>query len=207
LVWLGANAIGRPFGPLVQALILTLQRRDEVAGMRRKELRERSWIIPKERTKNGIEHDVPLSAAASELLAGMPTIGKAGLVFTVTGDTAISGFSRAKERLDAEVLKIQRSEAVQCGSSPDGIEPLPHWTLHDLRRTGASGMARLGIQLPVIEKVLNHTSGSFRGVVGVYQRHGFSEEKRTALDTWARHVLSIIGSEIAPNVIELRGAR
>jgi integrase len=207
LVWLGANAIGRPFGPLVQALILTLQRRDEVAGMRRKELRERSWIIPKERTKNGIEHDVPLSAAASELLAGVPTIGKAGLVFTVTGDTAISGFSRAKERLDAEISKIQRSEAAQRGGNPDDFEPLPNWTLHDLRRTGASGMARLGIQLPVIEKILNHTSGSFRGVVGVYQRHSYSDEKRSALTTWANFVQSVVSDKQPSNVVSIREAQ
>ena len=64
----------------------------------------------------------------------------------------------------------------------EGTGPMDHWTFHDLRRTLASGMARLGIQLPVIEKVLNHSSGTFRGVVGVYQRHSFSDEKRKALD-------------------------
>ena len=56
---------------------------------------------------------------------------------------------------------------------------------HDLRRTVASGMARLGINLPVIEKVLNILSGSFTGVVGVYQRHSFADEKRTALEAGA----------------------
>ena len=65
---------------------------------------------------------------------------------------------------------------------------LDHWTFHDLRRTMASGMARLGIALPVIEKVLNHSSGTFRGIVGVYQRHSYAEEKRVALDRWAAHV-------------------
>ena len=65
------------------------------------------------------------------------------------------------------------------------------WRFHDLRRTVASGLARLGVNLPVIEKILNHTSGSFAGVVGVYQRHDFADEKRSALQRWADHVGSI----------------
>jgi integrase len=209
LVWLGANAIGWPFGPMVQALILTLQRRDEVAGMSRKEMKapERLWVIPKERTKNSIEHEVPLSSATWALLEGLPKVGRLGLVFTVTGETPISGFSRAKERLDAEMFKIRCSEAVQRGSNPHNVEPLPSWTLHDLRRTGASGMARLGIQLPVIEKILNHTSGSFRGVVGVYQRHSYADEKRSALDAWESFVLATLERRESTNVVALRGSR
>jgi integrase len=190
LVWLAAERIGWPFGPVVQMLILTLQRRVEVAGMHRKELHERSWVIAKERSKNGQAHEVPLSAAALDLLASMPTIGKAGIVFTVTGDAVIRGFSRAKERLDAEILKLRG-------------EPLRPWTFHDLRRTGASGMARLGVRLEVIEKVLNHTGGSFRGVAGVYQRHSYADEKRAALELWARHVLSIVEGMDNFNVISL----
>jgi integrase len=204
LAWLASDTIGWPFGPFVQILILTVQRRDEVAGMFRKELRheERLWIVPKERTKNSIEHEVPLSPTAWDLLARQPKIaGKAGLVFTVTGETPISGFSRAKDRLDTEILRIQRAEA----EDPDRVTPLPHWTLHDLRRTGASGMARLGIQLPVIEKVLNHISGSFRGVTGVYQRHSFAEEKRKALEVWASFVQSVVSGRPLANVVTLRG--
>jgi integrase len=205
LVWLGAQAIGWPFGHMVQQLILTLQRRDEVAGMFRKELKpqDRLWIIPKDRAKNGLEHEVPMSAAAWDALEELPKIGKVGLVFTVTGETPVSGFSRAKERLDEEIAKIQRAEAVERGENPKEVKPPPHWTLHDLRRTGASGMARLGIQLPVIEKVLNHISGSFRGVVGVYQRHSFSEEKRKALEAWASHIDSVVSGKRADNVISM----
>ena len=83
-------------------------------------------------------------------------------MFTVTGDTPVSGFSRAKDRIDAEILKLQKSEAMQRGDSA-AVEPIPHWTVHDLRRTGATGLARLGVNLPAIEKILNHSSGSFRG--------------------------------------------
>ena len=206
LVWLGAQAIGWPFGQMAQQLILTLQRRDEVAGMSRNELKpqDRSWIIPKKRAKNGVEHEVPMSEAAWAMLEELPKIGKSGFVFTVTGETPGSGFSRAKERLDEEILKIQRAETIERGEDPDEVEPLPHWTLHDLRRTGASGMAKLGIQLQVIEKILNHISGSFRGVVGVYQRHSFADEKRAALDAWARQVATIVSGQTPANVIALR---
>jgi integrase len=81
---------------------------------------------------------------------------------------------------------------------------MPPWVLHDIRRTVASGMARLGINLPVIEKLLNHDSGSFAGIVGVYQRHSFSNEKRAAMAAWARHVEQIVTGE-AGNVVQLRG--
>ena len=117
-------------------------------------------------------------------------------MFTVTGDTPASGYSRAKIRLDAEILKIRRAVAIERGDNPNDLTPIPSWTLHDLRRTGASGMARLGIQLPVIEKILNHTSGTFRGVVGVYQRHSFADEKRAALDAWASFVVGLCSESV-----------
>src|SRR4029077_21046121 len=82
---------------------------------------------------------------------------------------------------------------------------IPHWTFHDLRRTCVSGMARLGIPLAVIEKVVNHTSGSFAGIVGVYQRHSFADEKRNALEAWARFVLSL--QQPSENVGRLRAAQ
>ena len=205
LILRGADAIGWPFGPVTKLLVLTLQRRNEVAEMNRSELRtqDRLWVIPKERVKNGEEHEVPLPVAALDLLDDLPKIGQSGLIFTVTGDAPISGFSRAKRRLDAEILKLQKADAVANGDDPEEVEPLPHWTLHDLRRTGASGMARLGIHLPVIEKVLNHISGSFRGVVGVYQRHSFSDEKRKALEAWASHIDSLVSGKRLNNVVSL----
>ena len=77
------------------------------------------------------------------------------------------------------------------------------WVIHDLRRTCASGMQKLGIALPVIEKILNHTSGSFAGIVGIYQRHEFLDEKRSALDAWARHIQALI-DPVVGNVVPLR---
>lgn len=80
-----------------------------------------------------------------------------------------------------KMVEILRREAEERGDNPEEVEVAP-WRLHDLRRTVASGMAKLGINIAVIERVLNHTSGTFAGIVGVYQRHEFTEEKRRALE-------------------------
>ena len=97
-------------------------------------------------------------------------------MFTTNGTAPSSGYSKGKRRLDALLPS-----------------DMPPWRLHDLRRTVASGMARLGINLPVIEKVLNHSSGSFAGIVSVYQKHSFADEKRAALDAWGQHVERLVG--------------
>ena len=133
------------------------------------------WTLPRARAKNGKEHIVPLSPQAVAILRELPRIeinGGPGYVFTTTGATPISGFSKAKARLDA-LLERELGEAS------------PAWVIHDLRRTFASNLARLGTALPTIERLLNHVSGpSFGGVQGVYQRHSFSEEMRRAVDSY-----------------------
>ena len=80
------------------------------------------------------------------------------------------------------------------------------WIIHDLRRSVASGMAKLGVSLPVIEKILYHVSGSFSGIVAVYQRHDFADEKRKALEAWANHVAAVVADNPA-KVVSLRGPR
>jgi len=194
-VWRAADAIGWPFGALVELLILTGQRRDEVGEMRWSEisLDKGLWEIPAARAKNNRKHEVPLSAPALAILAGLPRIAGRDFAFTANGETAFSSFSGSKRKLDTAMLRL----------AGDGI---PHWTLHDLRRTCASGMAKIGINLPVIEKVLNHASGSFGGIVGIYQRHTYAEEKRAALDAWGRYVTALITGE-TDNVIALAEAR
>ncbi len=114
-------------------------------------------------------------------------------MFTTTGDTHTTGFSRSKARLDGSMHTIMQATSIEPAA-------IPNWTLHDLRRTMASGMARLGISLPVIEKVLNHTSGSFGGIVSVYQHHDFAAEKRAALDKWAFFVIALV-EERPANVV------
>ena len=207
LVWLASQKLDWPFGPQVRMLILTLQRRDEVTGMRRSEINGRVWTLPKERVKNSREHQVPLAPAATTLLDGLPVIGRGEYVFTLTGNSPSVGFDGCREQFDAEILALQKQDAIERGDDPDEVQPLPHWTLHDLRRTGASGMARLGIPLATIEKVLNHTSGSFGGIVSVYQRHTYADEMRDALEKWADFIQRLISSSTANNVVQLATAR
>jgi integrase len=177
-VWQAAEKIRGPFGALVRLLALTGQRRDEVAGMRWSEIDMDActWTLARERVKNNQPHEVPLSAAAVAILTALPRIGD--FTLTTTGTVPASGFSKRKRQFDALL-------------PPD----MPPWRLHDLRRTLASGMARLGVNLPIIEKVLNHRSGSFGGIVGVYQRHDFAAEKRAALQRWAGHVEQVISGK------------
>jgi integrase len=197
--WLACDRLGYPFGPMAKLLALTGQRRNEVAGMTWAEIdpEKALWVIPGERTKNGEPNEVPLSDAALEIIKALPRIeNDKGYLFTTNAKTAVSGFSRAKGALDAAMIEIARAER-------DAEVVIPRWTFHDLRRTAASGMARLGIALPVIEKVLNHSSGSFAGIVGVYQRHSFADEKRKALQTWANFVISLVEGR-AENVVSIR---
>jgi len=141
LVWTAAAREGWPFGSLVQTLILTGQRRTEVGDMGWSELKDRGlWTIPGSRTKNGAEHDVPLSLAAQDILSRAPRIAGSQFVFTTSGVRPISGYSQAKERLDALMLLIARQEAGEDGAAAT-VAP---WCLHDMRRTAASGMARMG---------------------------------------------------------------
>jgi integrase len=203
LVWNAADAIGWPFGPIVKLMALTGQREGEVAGMRWSEidLDGKLWTLPAARVKNSEAQTVPLSDAAVEIIKALPRIANdTGLVFvgrkrSKGGYGHVTSFTRAKERLDKAATEA-------AGKA------IPAWVFHDLRRTLASGMAALGIQLPVIEKVINHKSGTFRGIVGVYQRHSYAEEKRTALTAWASHVENILSGKQPDNVVPMsRGAR
>lgn len=200
--WRACHELAYPFGRFAQLLLLTGQRRAEVAGARYTEMNlgNRSWAIPGERTKNGEAHDVALSEPAFAIIESLPRIRSTeNYLFTTNGESRISGYSRAKRAIDKLMRDMARERA-------DAGAEIPPWTFHDLRRTAASGMARLGTPLPVIEKVLNHVSGSFAGVVGVYQRHHFAEEKRMALENWGKFVLSLAESRPV-NVMPLRAAR
>ncbi len=202
--WKATEKLGQPFGPLFRLLLLTAQRRDEVGDMRAREIDGQKWVIPAERAKNGRAHVVHLSEAAIATLYSVKRIaGRAGYIFTTTGERPASGYSKAKERLDRLMLAIAREEVAAAGGDPERVA-IAHWTLHDLRRSAASGMARIGVNLPVIEKVLNHVSGSFGGVAGVYNRHSFSEEMERALDAWARFVLDLVSDKPAANVVSIR---
>ena len=154
------------------------------------------WTLPRERTKNDIEHQVPIAPWVQSILAALPRFEGSDFVLTSTGKTAISGYSKCKIALDAAIAEL------------NGGVPIEAWRLHDLRRSMASGMAKMGMQMPVVEKLLNHVSGSFGGVAGVYQRHDFADEKRRALELWANHLATIVdGAPAASNIIEIASAR
>lgn len=187
-VWAVAGEMGYPFGPLVQMLILTGQRLREVAEAQWSEfdLDGALWEIPPDRAKNDERHIVPLAPAVVELLKAQPKIGKpAKFVFTTTIETPVSGFTRAKQKIDEELATLDVNRGREAGLLPAEIARREPWTFHDLRRTMASGMAELGVMFEVIERTLNHKGVSRAGVAGVYNRHSYIAEKRVALERWA----------------------
>lgn len=176
-VWDAAGEAAYPFGDMVRLLILTGQRRSEIAEL------ERGWIddehqaveIPASRYKTKRPHVFPLSAPAWAMVQALPKWNGGDCVFTTTsGARPVSGFSKAKARLDELVTKR--------GAKAD-LPPLPAWTVHDVRRSVATHMARLGIPQEHIERVLGHV---VQGVAGTYNRYSYLDEKRAALELWGR---------------------
>ncbi|HEY8009173.1 MAG TPA: tyrosine-type recombinase/integrase [Methylocella sp.] len=189
LVWQHAGA--GQYGAIVRLLLLTGQRREEVAAMQWSELDldKGVWSLPASRTKNGRPHDVPLSHPAIEILLAQEKQPDREFVF---GEAAgpFQGWSKAKNALDNRL---------------QGAGMTAPWRLHDLRRTAATRMADLGVQPHVIEAVLNHTSGHKSGVAGIYNRATYSNEKRMALALWADHVAAV--ANVAPRtVVPLRAS-
>ena len=183
-LWHVADEEPMPWGPALKILILTGARRSEVFDADRSEFNFNTaeWIIPPQRSKNGQAHIVPLSDAAVALVKAVPQIEASAKLFPASGnlENGPSGYSRAQLRFRASLDKrLER----------DGGE---HWTMHDIRRTVATGLQRLGVRFEVTEAVLNHVSGAKGGIAGVYQRHDWKAEKRIALGAWAHHVAELI---------------
>lgn len=195
LVYRSAGSLNPVWAAFFRLLVLTGQRRSEVAGMKWDELDRTAaiWTIPTPRAKNGKVHIVPLTESVLQLLceqAGGQDWPSVGYVLTTTGRTPVSGVSKAKAALDA--LMIRGSEL-----------PIEPWRLNDIRRTLATGLQRLGVRFEVTEAVLNHVSGAKGGVAGVYQRHDWASEKRVALDAWATHVERLLMGTDGNNVLRL----
>ena len=206
-IWAAADTLGEPFGPFVRLLMLTLQRREEVAGIRWSEIAPdlSEWRIPGARMKAGKPHVVHLPEAARTVLRGVTRIDGLDLVFSTTGTTPVSGISKAKTRLDAAVVAARTEAAVNASDKP---APLVPWRLHDLRRTGVSKLAALGFDSIVADMLLAHQPGKLRGVAGIYQRHDFLPERARALDAWAAHILACAdGWVAADNVVALVALR
>ena len=208
-----------PWQQFLEVLLLTGQRREEVAGMLWSELdldgTEPLWMLGRDRAKNGQAHAVPLAPAVVELLHGIDrvqitetidgatTTKESPFVFTTTGRTSVSGFSKAKATLIDAMHEIACKEATERGDDASAIKPA-EFRLHDLRRTFATTAARLRVDVGVIERVLNH---KMQGVMAVYQRYQFLPEKRHALNVWADHLASLTTAR-GVNVVQFKaGAR
>jgi integrase len=167
-IWVAAGTEAGTLGAFISTLILSLQRRSEVAAMRWQDvdLVARTWTLSAEQTKAKRRHVVPLSELLLAVLTSIPRTGT--FMFTqLRGESALSGFSKLKERIDR-------------------LSGVTDWTLHDLRRTGATGLAKLKISPPVIGRVLNHAP---EGVTArVYNHYDYAPEMQDALDVWASHV-------------------
>ncbi|TPL64115.1 site-specific integrase [Mesorhizobium sp. B2-3-15] len=187
IVWNASEQCGYPFGPMAQLLLLTGQRRDEIAELKWRELSDDLDAITLEasRTKNSRPHVVPLSPLAQTIIKALPRIADVDgnpseYVFTTTATTPFSGFSNGKKALDKH-----------CG------EPaMPDWHLHDLRRTCATELAKLGIKQEVTEAILNHKTGKVSGVAAIYNRYDYQDEKRDALEKWANRIAAITANNV-----------
>ena len=174
-VWNGAELVGYPFGQIVKLLMLTAQRRNEVASIQRSQIYfdANTWTLPAELTKNGRQHVLPLAPQAASLLQTLPQF-TSDYVFPARGENPVfAHFSRGKLKLDA-------------------LAGVKDWTLHDLRRSVATHLAKLGVAPHVIERILNHVSGTFGGVAGVYNRFQYLDEMRNALAMWETHLAEAI---------------
>lgn len=194
-VWLASGGLGEPFGSFVKMLILTGQRLREVAGASWGEidLDKAEWIIPGERTKNGRDHLCPLSPQVVDLLRGRfpKKADRKGLLFTTTGKTPISGFSKSKARLDTEVA---RALAKLANEELPMMQP---WVFHDLRRSFSTGCQALGFPIDHTEACLNHVSGTRGGLAAIYQLHEYKPEKVAVMAAWGRHVDALITDKSA----------
>lgn len=196
-VWQAANSIAYPFGPMVQLLILTGGRLREIASAEWREfdLDAGIWTIPAARAKNRKAHIVHLSAQAKKVLSALPRIemrDESGnrkpspYLFTTTGKTPVSGFSKAKEHFDKAI-----SEARKKAAGGAEYEEMDAWTFHDFRRTFATGAARLKIDHMIADRVLNHVPKALSGVARIYNRFEYLDERKAAIETWGAHVEQI----------------
>lgn len=198
LLWLAGDRLGFPWGGFAKTLLLTGQRLNEVAQMTHGEINRDLWSLPPIRTKNGRAHDVPLAGATLDVLAALPPTS-ASYRFSTNGTSPLQGFHKGNKHVRDMMTKIASEEAGEA------VE-VEHWTWHDLRRTCATGMARLGIAVRVTEACLNHVSGTAAGIVSVYQRHDYADEKRQAFEAWARFVAEMVDGK-SDNVVRLGAVR
>ena len=181
-LWRSTGSFPGPWGDFTRLLLLTAARRTELAEMTRDEVSGALWTLPAERVKNDKQFVLPLSRAAQEIIASIPTLDGCRYVFTVDGRRPISGFSKAKAAID----------------KASGVKG---WTFHDLRRTARTLLSRAGVDADTAERCLGHAIG---GVRGVYDRHKYEEQMRVAFERLAQQIKDIIDPPTG-RVVPLRG--
>lgn len=195
------------FGRMLQLIFLNAARRDEVRCMSRSEFGANSgeWKLPAERSKNGLDFLIPMAPASIEILESLPRVaGKAGFVFTTTGETPVSGLSKCKARIEKAMLRLARDEAKERGEDVDNVTIAP-WRIHDLRRTARTNFSRLGIRAEIAERCVNHVL-KHSDVEDVYNLYDYRPEKADALKKWADFVLRLVDGTPA-NVTTLTARR
>jgi integrase len=184
-VWPALEEVGN-YGAFVKMLLLTAQRNQEVAHMSYKEISDDGvWTIPAERHKSKRSHYVPLSKVALTLIAAQSKVADCDYVFPSRAKTAYTRSGKSKAVLDRAVFKGMQKRAEKRAK----VEPLPNWTIHDLRRTAKTLMARAGVRPDISERVLGHV---ITGVEGIYDRHSYLEEKRDGLEKLAAMIERIL---------------
>ena len=201
VVWTVAERNGA-FGALVRIALLTAQRRGKVATMEWSHVSvDGVWNIAAEDREKGNAGALALPDTALEIIRAQTRIGENPYVFAGRGDSHFVGWTPRKRSFDGNVTKALREAAKARGDDPETVEPLPNWTLHDLRRTARSLMSRAGVRPDVAERVMGHVQ---QGVEGIYDRHSYRDEKAEALRQLAG-LIALILNPPADNVTALRG--
>lgn len=207
--WRTATRMPYPYGPIYQMLMLTALRLSEVADASLPEFdfRNKLWVIPAERMKGknagkkqARAHAVPLTADLLAILEILPRFKGGKYLFSTTdGASPVWMGTKPKERLDRRMLRTLRALARKRGDDFRAVE-LPHFVQHDVRRTVRSQMSRLKVAEEVREAILAHARP---GIKKVYDVHDYLDEKREALELWARRLAEIVTPKPS-NVIKLR---
>lgn len=200
-IWQAAGKLAQPTGPLVRMLLLTGQRRSEISDLAWSEVdeAEKLLLIPAERMKAGLAHEIPLPAAALALLDEVQKFEPPRTYVFASPhrkDAAVNSFSQIKSDLDRLILEARQE------MDPEAVA-MPSWRFHDLRRTMRSGLARFGISPDIAERVLSHLPA---GVQAVYDRHQYREQKRQAIAAWCNHVAALLDPS-AGKVADISDAR
>ena len=190
-VWQAAAAMGYPSGPLIQVLMLTGQRRNDIAHMKRGEI---DWdgamlVVPSERYKSEVAHEVPLTPKTIEILKALPAFKDGYLLSSSGGQRPITGMALMKAKLDAITADRRKR---------NGLGAMPGWVLHDLRRTVRTRLSDLGVDAFIAERVIGH---ALPGLHGVYDQGRHRTQKRDALARWEALLLSIVELQASPPIV------